>query len=121
MRLKSHIFLGLAMLFGANAAQAQPGGYEPPPVDYADAAEPVRPQPSRVPPPGELGSPATGPDEMGPPSAAPPRRLRVDLGGYVEAQGGISAELAGGMRIENQYLVTRTGVENLTPFPLELA
>ena len=32
-----------------------------------------------------------------------------------------SPELAGGMRIENQYLVTKTGVENLTPFALELA
>ncbi len=29
--------------------------------------------------------------------------------------------LGGGMRLENQYLVTATGVENLTPFPLELA
>jgi Xaa-Pro aminopeptidase len=30
-------------------------------------------------------------------------------------------ELGGGMRIENQYLVTPDGVENLTPFPMELA
>jgi Xaa-Pro dipeptidase len=29
-------------------------------------------------------------------------------------------ELRAGMRIENQYLVTENGVENLTPFPLEL-
>jgi Xaa-Pro dipeptidase len=29
-------------------------------------------------------------------------------------------DLRAGMRIENQYLVTRTGVENLTPFPLGL-
>jgi Xaa-Pro aminopeptidase len=29
-------------------------------------------------------------------------------------------ELRAGMRIENQYLVTKTGVENLTPFPLTL-
>lgn len=29
--------------------------------------------------------------------------------------------LGGGMRIENQYLVTKDGVENLTPFPMELA
>lgn len=28
--------------------------------------------------------------------------------------------LRAGMRIENQYLVTATGVENLTPFPIEL-
>jgi Xaa-Pro dipeptidase len=31
-----------------------------------------------------------------------------------------SAELGGGMRIENQYRVTANGVENLTPFPMEL-
>jgi Xaa-Pro aminopeptidase len=30
-------------------------------------------------------------------------------------------QLAAGMRIENQYLVTKTGVENLVDFPLELA
>ncbi len=30
------------------------------------------------------------------------------------------AELGGGIRIENQYLVTQTGVENLTPFPMEM-
>lgn len=30
-------------------------------------------------------------------------------------------ELGGGMRIENQYRVTSDGVENLTPFPLELS
>lgn len=29
-------------------------------------------------------------------------------------------ELRGGLRIENQYLVTRDGVTNLTPFPTEL-
>ena len=29
-------------------------------------------------------------------------------------------ELAAGLRIENQYLVTANGVENLTPFPMEL-
>ena len=32
-----------------------------------------------------------------------------------------SPELRGGMRLENQYRVTRDGVENLTPIPLELA
>jgi Xaa-Pro aminopeptidase len=30
-------------------------------------------------------------------------------------------ELAAGLRVENQYLVTADGVENLTPFPMELA
>lgn len=29
--------------------------------------------------------------------------------------------IRGGVRVENQYLVTADGVENLTPFPLELA
>lgn len=32
-----------------------------------------------------------------------------------------SPELAGGLRIENQYVVRADGVENLTPFPTELA
>jgi Xaa-Pro dipeptidase len=37
------------------------------------------------------------------------------------AEPGIYApELRGGLRLENQYLVTKTGVRNLTPFPLEL-
>jgi len=31
-----------------------------------------------------------------------------------------SPELAAGMRIENQYFVTPDGVENLTPFPMDL-
>jgi Xaa-Pro aminopeptidase len=31
------------------------------------------------------------------------------------------AELSAGIRIENQYLVTKSGVENLVRFPLELA
>jgi Xaa-Pro dipeptidase len=30
------------------------------------------------------------------------------------------AELAGGLRIENDYLVTATGVENLSNFPVDL-
>ena len=30
-------------------------------------------------------------------------------------------EINGGIRLENQYLVTEAGVENLTPFPMELA
>jgi Xaa-Pro aminopeptidase len=29
-------------------------------------------------------------------------------------------DLAGGIRLENQYLVQAKGVENLTPFPMEL-
>ena len=31
-----------------------------------------------------------------------------------------SPDLAGGIRIENMYRVTAGGVENLTPFPIEL-
>ena len=38
----------------------------------------------------------------------------------ITAAGLYGPEINGGMRIENQYLVTETGVENLTPFPLEL-
>jgi Xaa-Pro dipeptidase len=30
-------------------------------------------------------------------------------------------ELGGGIRLENQYLVTGNGIENLTPFPMEMA
>jgi Xaa-Pro aminopeptidase len=29
-------------------------------------------------------------------------------------------ELATGLRLENDYLVTETGLENLSPFPLEM-
>jgi hypothetical protein len=88
MRLVSlHFLLGAASLLGATAAQAQPGGYEPPPVEYADQAPAAGPTPSRVAPPEELGPP--------PPRVGPPR-ARVDIGGYVEVEGGVSAELAGG-------------------------
>ncbi len=31
-----------------------------------------------------------------------------------------SPDLGGGIRLENQYLVTKTGVENLTPFAMEM-
>jgi Xaa-Pro aminopeptidase len=31
-----------------------------------------------------------------------------------------AAELQAGIRIENNYLVTETGVELLSPFPMEL-
>ena len=40
---------------------------------------------------------------------------------FTAEPGFYSPELRGGIRIENQYLVTENGVENLTPFPLGLA
>jgi Xaa-Pro aminopeptidase len=39
---------------------------------------------------------------------------------FTAEPGAYSKELNGGMRIENQYLVTPTGVENLVHSPLEL-
>jgi hypothetical protein len=56
MRLISKAFLFITASVGtAGSAWAQPEGYEPPPVEYADAGEPVRAQPSRVAPPEEQG------------------------------------------------------------------
>lgn len=44
-----------------------------------------------------------------------------EVGDVFTAEPGLYApELKAGMRIENDYLVTETGVELLTPFPLEL-
>lgn len=46
---------------------------------------------------------------------------RFEVGDVFTAEPGLYApELAAGMRIENDYVVTETGVENLSPFPLEL-
>ena len=39
---------------------------------------------------------------------------------FTAEPGQYARELAGGIRIENQYLVTADGVENLTPFPMEM-
>ena len=45
----------------------------------------------------------------------------LEVGDVFTAEPGwYSAELRAGMRIENNYLVTAEGVENLTPFPTEL-
>lgn len=44
-----------------------------------------------------------------------------EVGDVFTAEPGLyDPELAAGMRIENDYLVTEDGVENLSPFPLEL-
>jgi hypothetical protein len=89
MRLFYRAFLSASALFaGAGTAWAQPEGYEPPPVEFADAAEPVRPTPSRVAPPEEQGP--------SPPARVARTRPRVDIGGFVEVQAGASAELSGG-------------------------
>ena len=39
---------------------------------------------------------------------------------FTAEPGQYAPELAGGIRIENQYLLTPDGVENLTPFPMEM-
>ena len=39
---------------------------------------------------------------------------------FTAEPGQYGEDLRGGIRIENEYLVTKTGVENLTRFPLEL-
>lgn len=91
MRLVSFAFFLSVLTMGAGAAEAQPGppeGYSPPPVDYADPGAPAVPQPSRV-----------GPvEDSAPPAAAAPggSRPRIDIGAYIEAEAGVSAELAGG-------------------------
>jgi hypothetical protein len=89
MHLFYKAFLSVgALVASTGAAWAQPEGYEPPPVEYADAAEPARPTPSRVAPPEEQGPQ--------PPRGVARTRPRVDIGGFVEVQAGVSAELAGG-------------------------
>jgi hypothetical protein len=89
MRLFYKVFLSAAALMsGTGALAAQPEGYQPPPVEFAEQAEPTRPIPSRVAPPEEQGPP--------PPSRRPQVRPRVNVGGFVEVQAGVSAELADG-------------------------
>ena len=39
---------------------------------------------------------------------------------FTAEPGHYTEELRAGLRIENQYLVTAKGVENLTPFPMEI-
>ena len=89
MRLISKAFLFITASVGtAGSAWAQPEGYEPPPVEHADAGEPVRAQPSRVAPPEEQGTQTA--------VRVARTRPRIDIGGFVEVQAGVSAELAGG-------------------------
>ena len=46
----------------------------------------------------------------------------LEVGDVFTAEPGLyGPEINGGIRLENQYLVTETGIENLTPFPMELA
>jgi hypothetical protein len=86
MRLFYKTFMSAAALMSGTAAlAAQPQGYEPPPVEFAEQAEPTRPTPSRVAPPEEQGPP--------PQSRAPRIRPRVNVGGFVDVQAGVSAEL----------------------------
>lgn len=88
---------------GASQAQAQSGvGYEPPPVEFADPSEAARPLPIRVAPPEEQGPPPSARGAGG--------RARVDVGGYVEVQQGVSAELAGGNALGGDEVLTFTSV-----------
>jgi hypothetical protein len=94
MRLISHFFrcaLAAFALTLATAAQGQAGvSYEPPSVDYAEApapplrsgvADPVAAEPAPPPPEARRGAST---------------RPRIEVGAYLEANVGISADLAGG-------------------------
>lgn len=98
MHLLFHAFLLGSTLAGSAApALAQPDAYSPPPVDYAASGE--------VPPP--VGSEAIGGPSA---TAAGPRRLRVDVGAYVEADVGVSAELGGNGGGLDDEVLTYTSV-----------
>lgn len=89
MTLISKAFIFAALAAFPAAAQAQPGAsYEPPPVDLVDAAEPAQPMPSGVAPPEEE-APVVAPRRL-------PVRARVDIGGYVQVDQSVSAELGDG-------------------------
>ncbi len=102
MRLIScHFLVGAVALCGfAAPAQAQ-DDYAPPPVEFAVAGE--------APPPAPLSAQTDllEPVQNTPPERAP-RRTRVDIGGYVEAHAGISAEL--GDSFGNDDTLTYTAV-----------
>jgi hypothetical protein len=116
MRLVSRTFFFALLLLQAAPAIAQPGGnYEPPPVDYADAAAPA---PVAAPPPAsgvsydpppvdyaagpssEAGALNPAPQSLvqpeatgSPESGRRGRHGRVNINAYVEANAGVSAEL----------------------------
>jgi len=106
MLLFSRRFLigATALLAFAAPAGAQPGGYEPPPVEYADSGAPPQALPPRVDP--------VAADEPPPPPRAGGVRARVDLEAYVELDAGVSAELAGGGNDDllGEDVLTYTGV-----------
>jgi hypothetical protein len=103
MRLISFAFLmASSLVVGAGAAQAQRDAYSPPPVDYADPGAPPAPLPMQAALPGEPGEPAA--------VVAAPRRLRVDVGAYVEVEAGVSAELAGDSVPGDEDVLTYTSV-----------
>lgn len=90
MRLNSRLFLiGVAAACGfTDPAYGQPAEYAPPPVDYVEAGAPYESS--------SQAGPLIEASQAPPQDARPARRLRVDLGGYVEVQGGVSAELGDG-------------------------
>jgi len=103
MRLVSFGFLLASLAGTAQAAYAQPEGYAPPAVDYADPGAPPEPLPMA----------SASPQDAGPPLAAAPgpRRLSVDLAAYVEADVGVSADIAGGDDEVLTYAGVAVGVE----------
>jgi len=95
--------LGLAALVAPGSALAQPGGYEPPPVEYADSAAPAQPLPPQVAPPEEQGPPPA-------PVRGTAPRPRVDIQAYVDLEGGVSAELKDGDDLLGEDVLTYTSV-----------
>ncbi|HEY0116623.1 MAG TPA: hypothetical protein VGB54_12980, partial [Allosphingosinicella sp.] len=104
MRLIHKTFLSALLLCGgvsaAPQAQAQAGvGYEPPPVEFAGPAETAQPAPSRIAPP----------EEQAPAPVRPARpRARVDVGGFVEVQQAVSAELGDAGLLGDDEVLTYT-------------
>lgn len=98
-----HFLIGIAAACGlTDPAYGQPADYVPPPVDYVEAGE----MPQSAPSNGALLEAPQAP----PPDVRPPRRLRVDIGGYVEGQAGVSAELGDGGGLGNDDTLTYTAV-----------
>jgi len=105
MLLFSRHFLAgaLALTALATPAHAQPAGYEPPPVDYADAGAPPQSLPPRIDP--------VAADEPPPPPRGDRARARVDVEAYVEVDAGVSAELGeGGDDLLGEDVLTYTSV-----------
>lgn len=106
MYLTSRHFMAAAVAFCGlcGQANAQPAGYAPPPVDFVEGGDVPSPMPLSA--GQELIEPVQGAEAQ----AAPPRRLRVELGGYVEGQAGVSAELGDGAGLGSDDTLTYSAV-----------